>query len=72
MPHIRQEVLSRLKNDESLQLQIAQGLNKRMSTVIAWLRSNHKMLASKAVVLLIKEITGLSEDEIVEPEPATV
>jgi hypothetical protein len=72
MSHIRQDVLARLKNDESLQLEIAKGLNKRMSTVIAWIRGNHKMLASKAVVLLIKDITGLTEDEIVEPEPATV
>ena len=68
MAQIKTDVLERLKADEELQFAIAQGMNKKFRTVGYWLKTNDEMLASKAVVLIIKDVTGLMEDEIIEQE----
>lgn len=71
MAQINQEVLSKVRSDEALIFKIAQGTNRKFRTVENWVRDNDEMLASAAVVLIISKATGLSEDEILEPERAT-
>ena len=72
MPQVTQEVLNKLREDEKLVFKISQGMNRRFRTVENWVRDNDEMLASKAVVLIIKEETGLSEKQILEAETASL
>jgi hypothetical protein len=71
MPKIKESLLKRLREDEDLQLDIAKAMKKRTSTIKTWIRYEDELLTSKAVVLVIKDLTGLPESDILEPEPAT-
>lgn len=68
MPHITKELLERLQNDEDLVFAIAKGMKRKFRTVENWVRDNDEMLASQAVVLIIKHEADLTESEILEPE----
>lgn len=68
---VRQELLEKLKESEELQFTIAKGMKKKFRTIEKWVKTNDEMLSSKAVVLIIKDATGLSEEEILEQETAT-
>jgi hypothetical protein len=70
MSQLNQELLERLRTDDALALAIAKGTNRKFGTVQKWISGDDRlnMLTSKAVVLIIKEETGLKEDEIIEQE----
>jgi len=63
---IKPVVLERLVQDESLQLSLAKAMLKRVSTIKTWIRDRDEVLTSKAVVLVIKDLTGLSEEDIIQ------
>lgn len=72
MEHLSNDVMERLKVDDALVFAIAKGMKKRFNTVFRWIMSRDEMLTSKGVVLIIKEETGLSEDQIVEGKSSAV
>ena len=67
---ISETALSKLGNDDA-KYTLSKGINRSFKTVDRWIRQNDKMLSSKGVVFLIKEITGLAEEEILNVEPVT-
>lgn len=68
MAQLSQEVLKRFKTNDDLTYAIAKGTNRKFETVAKWVRGNDplSMLTSKAVVLIIKEFTGLNEEQIIK------
>lgn len=71
MATLNKDVLQRLRDDEFLQLDIAKGMGRKLSTVKSWIRYNDDMLVSKAVLLIIKDVTGLRDSQILESTSAT-
>lgn len=55
--------LNKLKNDDATYA-LAKGCGKAFKTVEKWMRLKDPILTSKAMVYLIKDITGLTEDQI--------
>jgi len=72
MAQLKKSVLEKLRQDESLQQKMSAAMVKRISTIKSWLRYNDVILTSKAVLLVIQDLTGLSEEEILEKQPETV
>ena len=59
---LKTEILNRVKEDESLQVKIALFLNRKFRTVYRWVLDNDEMLTAPAVLHMIREHFGYSED----------
>lgn len=73
MPKFSKKVKQLFKKNDELTYAIARGMNMKFETVAKWVRGNDpdNRLTSRASILIIKEETGLSEEEILEPEKVT-
>jgi hypothetical protein len=71
MPQLSNKVKELFAKDDDLIYAIAKGMNLKFETVAKWKRGNDpdERLTSRASILIIKEETGLSEEQILEPEP---
>lgn len=70
---IKQEVIDNIKEDKRLKAQLCAVFNKHFGTVERWINMNidNGPLTTTAAMKIIKEETGLSEEQILEQEPAT-
>ena len=65
---MRKTIIDRIKDDPVLQGMIAEGLNRKLSTVERWLLTGHEMLTSPAVLSIVKDRLKINDDsEIIEP-----
>ncbi len=64
-------VIDRIKDSRSLPKKIAVTLDVSRITMWRYIKDNDDILTKAAVLKLIKEETGLTEHEILEPEKAT-
>lgn len=63
---VKPSILPQILEDEPLIFKIAQATNKKFRTVEQWARDNSPMLASPAVLIILKKHFKLSEDQILE------
>lgn len=68
MAKIKQTIIDSIKGDFSFQGAIIEVANKHPRTIENWLDSNSDMLTTHSVLSVIKSRTGLSEEELFEPQ----
>jgi hypothetical protein len=66
MKRIRPEVLKKLRDNDAGILRIAIALRKRWRTIFIWLLYNNENLTAPAILTILREETGLTDEEILE------
>jgi hypothetical protein len=67
---LKPNIIQTLRDKEVIQFKIATALNRKFRTVDRWIRENDSMLTSPAVLAIIKQETGLPDNEILEEAEA--
>ena len=65
---IRKKIIKALKYDKTAKAKLQLALDKSAPTIERYLTTNDVMLTTAKSIAVIKEATGLKEDQILEPQ----
>ena len=68
---LTEKALKAITSNETLKGRIATACNRSVYTIIRWVQDKDVMLTTAAVLQLIREETGMSDEEILIQEPAS-
>lgn len=69
---LKAEVLKGLRNNKKAKNRLALELDKSSFTIEKWIKENDQSLTLAASLKIIREETGLTDDQILETEEETI
>ena len=67
---LTQKALTKIGKNGTLKGRLADAMGKSMFTIHRWIKDNDPMLTTATALQIIREETGMSDDEILEPVKA--